>query len=244
MILSIQLLKLTSYRLMMTLLFALLLLPELIFAQPAGTKPITKNGLIQALKIGGLSQKELSDQVTRRGVDFALNPDTENDLRHAGASGDLLKAVRENYHAEANPDSAAMAALDAPDSAGTPAPRPSPHTSAEPTGNAKHPLTLRDVRKLYIEKMPNGLDGYLRAAISRKLGSFFTIVLDRREADAILQVTDNRSSGTISMVDPSGKVVLWSGSADDKEKAYLNFRHGGERQVAEKLAGQLKKSLE
>lgn len=92
--------------------------------------------------------------------------------------------------------------------------------------------------------MPNGLDAYLRAAISRKLGSFFTIVLDRPEADAILQTTDNRSIGTVNIVDPSGKVVLWSGSADDKEKVYLNFRYGGERQLAEKLAGQLKKSIE
>ena len=179
-------------------------------------------------------------------MDFALNPDTENDLRHAGASGDLIKAVRENYHEGANQDSAALAALDAPDPAATtPAARPAAHAAnTESAANGKHPLALRDVRKLYIEKMPNGLDSYLRAAISRKLGSFFTIVLDRREADAILQATDNRSSGTVSMLDPSGKVVLWSGSADDKEKAYLNFRHGGERQVADKLAGQLKKAVE
>ncbi len=249
-LLTIRLTRFHSRNCLITGIFMLFLLPGIIFAQAAPTKPITKNGLTQALKIGGLSQKELVDQVTHRGVDFSVNSDTEADLRRAGASADLIKAVRDNYRAPSS-DNSALAALDAPDTTANAPTRSdsgtaarSPRASAEPPSNGKRPLNLRDVRKIYIEKMSNGLDGYLRAAISRKLGSFFTIVLDRSEADAILQSTDNRSSGTVSLVDPTGKIVLWSGSADDKEAVYLNFRHGGQRQVAEKLAGQLKKSLE
>ncbi|HEY1946150.1 MAG TPA: hypothetical protein VGG97_04035 [Bryobacteraceae bacterium] len=216
--------------------------------QTSNPKPITKNGLTRALQIGGLSQKELVEQVTHRGVDFSINPEIEADLSHAGATPALLQAVRENYRpasagttaSHADTDSA-LAALDTPDPANS-APHAS-HANTE-TAGAKHPMALRDVHKLYIEKMPNGLDGYLRAAISHKLGSYFTIVLERSEADAILQNTGSSSTGTVSIVDPGGKLVLWSGSADDKEKAYLNFRHGGQREVAEKLAGQLRKSLD
>ena len=121
----------------------------------------------------------------------------------------------------------------------------SPIVSAHPgEDGGKSVTTLRDVRKLYIEKMPNGLDNYLRSAISQKLGSYFTIVLERSQADAILESSDTRSTGTINMVDPSHKVVLWSGSATDKDKAFLNLRHGGERQIAQKLVSQLKRALQ
>ncbi len=103
------------------------------------------------------------------------------------------------------------------------------------------------MRKIYIEPMPNGFDNFLRAAISRKLHGFFTIVLNKSEADGILKTANTRTPEvveTVSMVDPSDKVVLWSGSANDKETAYLGFRHGGEQKVADKLAGQLKKAIE
>lgn len=120
-----------------------------------------------------------------------------------------------------------------------------PARAADDSG--KHVTTLRDVRKIYIEPMPNGFDNFLRAAISRKLHGFFTIVLNKSEADGILKSADTRSTEvvkTVTMVDPSDKVVLWSGSANDKETAYLGFRHGGEQKVADKLAGQLKKAIE
>ncbi len=221
------------------LALGLLLLPGLAPGQTAPSKPITKSGLTHALQIGGLSQKELADQVARRGVDFTVTSETETDLRHAGADSALIEAVREHYR---NPDSA-LAALDAPD---TPAPASSAHVESKAgSGTPRQRVTtLRDVRKVYIDKMPNGLDGYLRASISHKLGSFFTIVLDRPEADAILQTTDSRAPGAVSLVDPTGKYVFWSGSATDKEKVYLNFRHRGQRELAEKLAAQLKKALQ
>jgi hypothetical protein len=244
-----QFTKLTSQAFFAAVL-GLFLLSIVAAAQTGSSKPITKNGLTKALQIGGLSQKELTDQITRRGVDFSLNPAIEADLTHAGATPALLQAVRDNYRPASASDTTnqtdttgALAALDSPDPANTTAASHAQHANND-APNAKHPLALRDIHKLFIDKMPNGLDGYLRAAISRKLGSFFAIVLERSEADAILQSTGATSVGTVSIVDPSGKLVLWSGSADDKEKYYLNFRHGGQREVAEKLAGQLKKSLD
>src|SRR5579871_6064503 len=63
----------------------------LLFAQQ---KPITKNGLINALKIGGLSPNELAQQIRSRGVDFLLTPEVETELREARASSDVLEAVR------------------------------------------------------------------------------------------------------------------------------------------------------
>ena len=201
-------------------------------AQQAGTKPITENGLLQALKIGGLTQAELVDQVNARSVDFTLSPSVEEELRKAGAGADLLDAVRSHQPAQSTP-SQAMAVVEHSDS---PAGAPDP-----PSG--QQPLTLRSVHKLYLERMPNGLDQFLREAIFKKCGSFFTIVLNRKDADAIMKVTDPRLPGTVSMTDPGGTLVLWSGSADSKETKYLNLRHGGEKVLAEKLAGQLKHAI-
>jgi hypothetical protein len=44
---------------------------------------------------------------------------------------------------------------------------------------AAETIRLADVKKIYIEKMDNGLDEYLRAAISKKFHDRLTIVLDR-----------------------------------------------------------------
>lgn len=109
--------------------------------------------------------------------------------------------------------------------------------------NAAEPMTLHSVHKLYIEPMPNGLDEYLRTAIFKKCGGFFTFVLNRAEADAILRVSDPRLPGNVTMVDQSGTLILWSGSADKKEMKYLGLHSGGEKVLAEKLAGQLKKAI-
>jgi len=45
---------------------------------------------------------------------------------------------------------------------------------------------LADVRKIYIDKMDNNLDQYLRSAISKKFHNTLSIVLKREEAEAVL----------------------------------------------------------
>jgi hypothetical protein len=201
-------------------------------AQQTSTKPITENGLIDALKIGGLSQAELMTQVRTRGVTFVVTPGVEQDLRSAGASPTLIDVVRQNQ-----PQDGAQAAA--------PEPGPVGHNFVSPSPAPPNPnLTLHSVHKLYIERMPNGLDDFLRTAIFKKCGSFFTIVLNRPEADAILKVNDPRLPGNVVMVDQSGSIILWSGSADKKEAKFLDLRKGGEKVLAEKLAGQLNKAIQ
>lgn len=57
------------------------------------SKAISLKGLLDALKIGGLSSKELVAIVQERGVDFQLTGETEQKLKSAGASAELLAAV-------------------------------------------------------------------------------------------------------------------------------------------------------
>jgi len=71
----------------------LLCIPTALLAQES-PKPITEKGLVTALTIGGLSSQELVDIIDRRGVDFGLTPDVEQQLRAAGATEAVIEAVR------------------------------------------------------------------------------------------------------------------------------------------------------
>jgi len=62
-------------------------------------KPITKNGLLEAIRIGGLTTSELVRQVQQRGVDFELTDDIVGELRRAGAAPELVRAVNANRRA-------------------------------------------------------------------------------------------------------------------------------------------------
>jgi hypothetical protein len=107
---------------------------------------------------------------------------------------------------------------------------------------------LADIRKVYVEKMDNDLDQYLRSAISKKFHTRLTIVLDPAQADAILKgvnmQTQHTETATVNLIDPHAKVVLWSGTAGDRNQMLLNIKHGGSEKIAEHLAGQLKKAME
>lgn len=59
-------------------------------------KPITKEGLVAALRINGLTTAELVQQVEMRGVDFVLTDEIEKELRAVGAQPALIAAVRAN----------------------------------------------------------------------------------------------------------------------------------------------------
>ena len=62
---------------------ALLLFPAAAWAQAA--KPISREGLVKAVRINGLSTAELIQQIQSRGVSFQMTPDAEQELRSAGA---------------------------------------------------------------------------------------------------------------------------------------------------------------
>ena len=110
------------------------------------------------------------------------------------------------------------------------------------------PPRLADVRKIYVEKMENGLDQYLTSEISKKFKGNLTVVTEKDKADAILRGVNmgaqNTGEGTVQLVDPSGKVILWSGTASDRDMKFLNIRHGGQAQMADNLISQLKKAMQ
>src|SRR5947209_3450499 len=70
-------------------------------AAQTAKKPITKKGLVDAVKINGLTTQELVQQIERRGVDFEMTSDAESDLRSVGARPEVIEAARSNYRAPA-----------------------------------------------------------------------------------------------------------------------------------------------
>lgn len=64
---------------------------------PAPKKPIAKDGLLDALRIGGLSSRELVQEIKSRGVSFEVSGQTETELRVAGAPTAVIDAARANY---------------------------------------------------------------------------------------------------------------------------------------------------
>lgn len=74
---------------------ALLLFPAASAAQ--AKKPISREGLVKAVRINGLSTAELVQQVQSRGVSFRMTPDAEAELRAAGARPEVIAAARSNY---------------------------------------------------------------------------------------------------------------------------------------------------
>ena len=128
-------------------------------------------------------------------------------------------------------------------------------------GQATTP-SLKSVKKIYIEKMDNDLDKYLRAEISKQFKGSVVVVLDAKDADGILAGVDEEqkgtgakitgrylglhdvATGTISLLDKEGKVILWSDEAGDRSLLFGAMKRGGQRKVADRLIGKLKKAME
>lgn len=62
-----------------------------------GNRPMSKEGLIQVLKSGAIKPDELVKQISQRGVRFKATADDEKELREAGATDEVVKAVQENF---------------------------------------------------------------------------------------------------------------------------------------------------
>jgi hypothetical protein len=63
---------------------------------------------------------------------------------------------------------------------------------------AQTPIRLADVRKIYVEKMHENFDQYLRSSILKKFHNRLTIALDRSIADAVWVVKTR--SGTLLLL--------------------------------------------
>jgi len=107
---------------------------------------------------------------------------------------------------------------------------------------------LSNVRKVYVEPMENHLDQYLTSEISRQFHGSLQIVTTAGEADAILKGVNlgaqATNKATVNLVDPSGKIVLWSGTGADRENKFLDIKHGGLQTVAAHLVHSLHKAMQ
>ena len=120
---------------------------------------------------------------------------------------------------------------------------------------------LRGIRKIFVDKMDNDLDQYIRAEITKQFKGSVVVVIMAEDADAILAgVSENQSgtkavitgrwlglhdtaSGSISLLDKEGKVILWSGEAGDRSLLFGIMKRGGPRKVADRLVSDLKKAM-
>jgi tetratricopeptide (TPR) repeat protein len=66
-------------------------------ASAQAKKPISREGLVKAVRINGLSTAELVEQINQRGVAFEMTADAETELRQAGARPEVIEAARANY---------------------------------------------------------------------------------------------------------------------------------------------------
>ena len=107
---------------------------------------------------------------------------------------------------------------------------------------------LFNVRKVYVEKMENNLDQYITSEISRQFHGSLAVVLEPSQADGIIKGINigaqNTAKATAELVDPSGKVVLWSSTGNDRNKLLLDLKHGGNQKIAAHLVKDLKKSMQ
>ncbi len=216
------------------------------------SKPITYKGLLNSLKTHGLTNAELTQIIKTRGVDFELTSDKESELKTAGADADLLAAVRANLHsagtaapttgAAQTPASPPPTAPAAPPATTPVIPPPADKEKPPTPATASNIASIRDVKKLFIEKMPNDLDEYIKAEISRQMPGRILVVLRVEDADAIMKGTATERKGSVTITDVRGTADLWVGEAGDKG-LYLTKVHGGEKKVAERLVSGLKKAM-
>jgi hypothetical protein len=120
---------------------------------------------------------------------------------------------------------------------------------------------IKAVHKVFIEKMDNNLDQYLRAEFTKQFKGKVVVVLNSSDADAILAGVGEQetgtgakitgrylglhdvATGTVSLLDKEGKVILWSGEAGDRNMWVGPLARGGQRKVADRLVNKLKKAM-
>jgi hypothetical protein len=133
-----------------------------------------------------------------------------------------------------------------------PQPQPQPQS---------RPATLRSVHKIFVDPMAHDLDKYIREEIIKQMKERIVIVVDKNDADGILTGIDdeetgagkkltgrylglhNVATGTLSLLDSEGKILIWSDDAGDRSTMFTTLKKGGQRKVASRLVGKLRKAL-
>src|SRR5215467_3873751 len=127
---------------------------------------------------------------------------------------------------------------------------------------AQDAASLKSIHKIFIEKMPNDLDQYLRAEVAKQFKGRLIVVLKKEDADGVITGVNEEQkgtaakvtgrylglhdtvNGTISLLDKSETTILWSDEAGDRNLFFGIAHRGGERKVADRLIGKLKKAME
>jgi hypothetical protein len=127
---------------------------------------------------------------------------------------------------------------------------------------AQETQALKTIHKVYIEKMPNDLDQYLLAEIAKQFKGQLIVVLKKEDADGVITGVNEAEkgtaakitgrylglhdtvNGTISLLDKTESNILWSDEAGDRNLFFGVAHRGGERKVADRLVGKLKKAIE
>jgi hypothetical protein len=115
-------------------------------------------------------------------------------------------------------------------------------------------MSIRDVRKIYIERMENHLGELIAAEIGQQMPFRLTVVADKADADAVMVGHSAKRTGsrftagfrneltaTVAITDKEGVTQLWTSEAGDRQ---VGVKPGGAKKVAERLVSNLKRALE
>ena len=214
--------------------------------------PLSKEEIVTLLRDGS-SQSRIEQILRVRGLRLANRDSDIEEIGAAGAPQLLIDLIR-----------SLAPPVDLPTPAPhPPAPRelptPAPHPPAISLADAQ---TLRSVHKIFIDKLPNDLDQYVRAELSKQLKGKVTVVLEEKGADGILTGVSEEEKGTgakitgrylglhdlatasLSLLDKERKTILWADEAGDRSLFFSVAHRGGERKVAERLVKKLKKAMQ
>ena len=214
---------------------------------------LTNESIVKMVK-AGLSEDVILNVVNIQPGKYSLTTDDLIALKKANVSPRVITAMMNKAQAAGAP-AALPANPDPPPALDPPPPAASAAAPAAPA------VDLASVHKIFIEKMPNDLDQYLRAEFSKQLKGRITVVLKKEEADGIITGINEEQkgtaakitgrylglhdtvNGTISLLDRTESNILWSDEAGDRNLFFGIAHRGGERKVADRLVGKLKKAM-
>jgi len=124
-------------------------------------------------------------------------------------------------------------------------------------GEASAQFKIPPNSKIFVAKMEGDLDGFIKAEIIKKKLPL-RVVLEDAEAEYILvgasiKADDkwyhtvfggrDKNEGNVQLIGVKDKSLIWAGEAGDRSLWWGNLKRGGQRKVADRLVGKMKKAL-
>src|SRR5438067_11640079 len=114
-------------------------------------------------------------------------------------------------------------------------------------------------RTIYIGKMENDLDGFIRAEFIKQrvplrvllsadegdltLSGSSTADEKRPWHEGLITSTRDHATGNVMVVESKSNTMLWASEAGDRSWFWGSMKRGGQRKVAERLVSDLKKAI-